>query len=78
MLEQAGPLKDLLTRDAALTPEQVAEAWVASLDEDRFLVLPHPEVAHYYAARANDTEAWLAGMRKLQAKVDELTGVGHE
>jgi NAD(P)-dependent dehydrogenase (short-subunit alcohol dehydrogenase family) len=78
MLEQAGPLKDLLTRDAALTPEQVADAWVASLAEDRFLVLPHPEVAHYYAARATDTDAWLAGMRRLQAKVDQLTGVGHE
>ena len=52
MLEQAGPLKDLLTRDAALTPTQVADAWVASLAEDRFLVLPHPEVGGYYAARA--------------------------
>jgi NAD(P)-dependent dehydrogenase (short-subunit alcohol dehydrogenase family) len=76
MLEQAGPLKDLLTRDAALTPEQVADAWVRSLQEDRFLVLPHPEVAGYYAARAADTDAWLAGMRRLQAKVDEYTGVG--
>jgi NAD(P)-dependent dehydrogenase (short-subunit alcohol dehydrogenase family) len=78
MLEQAGPLKDLLTRDAALTPEQVVDAWVESLADDRFLVLPHPEVAHYYVARASDTDAWLAGMRKLQAKVDQLTGVGHE
>jgi NAD(P)-dependent dehydrogenase (short-subunit alcohol dehydrogenase family) len=76
MLEQAGPLKDLLTRDAALTPDQVADAWVRSLEEDRFLVLPHPEVAGYYAARAADTDAWLAGMRRLQAKVDEFTGVG--
>jgi NAD(P)-dependent dehydrogenase (short-subunit alcohol dehydrogenase family) len=74
MLEQAGPLKDLLTRDAALTPEQVADAWVESLSDDRFLVLPHPEVGQYYAARAQDTDAWLAGMRRLQAKVDELTG----
>ena len=78
MLEQAGPLKDLLTRDAALTPDEVAEAWVASLDDDRFYVLPHPEVGGYYAARAADPDAWLAGMRRLQAKVDELTGVGHE
>ena len=78
MLEQAGPLKDLLTRDAALTPDQVADAWVASLAEDRFLVLPHPEVGGYYAARAADPDAWLAGMRRLQAKVDQVTGVGHE
>ena len=61
MLEQAGPLKDLLTRDAALTPEQVADAWVASLAEDRFLVLPHPEVGSYYAARAADPDALAGG-----------------
>jgi NAD(P)-dependent dehydrogenase (short-subunit alcohol dehydrogenase family) len=77
MLEQAGPLKDLLTRDAALTPEQVADAWVASLGEDRFYVLPHPEVGPYYAARAADPDAWLAGMRRLQGKVDEFMGAGH-
>ena len=76
MLEQAGPLKDLLTRDAALTPEQVADAWVASLAEGRFYVLPHPEVGTYYAARAADPDAWLAGMRRLQGKVDQFIGVG--
>jgi NAD(P)-dependent dehydrogenase (short-subunit alcohol dehydrogenase family) len=72
MLEQAGPLKDLLSRDEALTPEQVADAWVASLDDDPFLVLPHPEVGAYYAGRAADTDGWLAGMRRLQSKVDGL------
>ncbi|WP_370248905.1 SDR family oxidoreductase [Nocardioides sp.] len=74
MLEQAGPLKDLLSHDEALTPEAVADAWVAALEEDRFLVLPHPEVAGYYAARAADTDRWLAGMRRLQTKVDGLAG----
>src|SRR3712207_1273082 len=74
MLEQAGPLKDLLSRDDALTPEQVADAWVESLADDRFLVLPHPQVASYYAARATDTDAWLARMRRLQDKVDMLSG----
>ncbi len=44
MLEQAGPLKDLLSHDEALAPSAVADAWVAALDDDRFLVLPHPEV----------------------------------
>lgn len=74
MLEQSGDLQALLSRDAALAPEAVADAWVASLADDRFLVLPHPEVAGYYAARATDTDRWLAGMRRLQAKVD--TGRG--
>jgi NAD(P)-dependent dehydrogenase (short-subunit alcohol dehydrogenase family) len=71
MLDDAGPLQDLLSRDSALEPEQVADAFVAALADDRFLVLPHPEVAGYYAARATDTDRWLAGMRRLQRKLDE-------
>ncbi len=71
MLEEAGPLQDLLSHDEALTPETVAGCWVDALADDRFLVLPHPEVAAYYAARATDTDRWLGGMRRLQAKLDE-------
>ncbi|MCW2773214.1 MAG: short-chain dehydrogenase/reductase [Nocardioides sp.] len=71
MLDDAGPLQDLLSKDSALEPEQVADAFVAALEDDRFLVLPHPEVAGYYAARATDTDRWLAGMRRLQRKLDE-------
>jgi NAD(P)-dependent dehydrogenase (short-subunit alcohol dehydrogenase family) len=71
MLQDAGPLQELLSRDTALEPEQVADAFVAALEDDRFLVLPHPEVAGYYAARATDTDRWLAGMRRLQHKLDE-------
>ena len=67
MLEEAGPLQDLLSRDAALTPEQVADAWVESLADDRFLVLPHPEVAGYYAARARTPTAGWRGMRTAPA-----------
>ncbi|CUR57863.1 Short-chain dehydrogenase/reductase SDR [metagenome] len=71
MLEEAGPLVGLLSRDTALTPEQVADAFIASLADDRFLVLPHPEVADYYRARATDTDRWLGGMRRLQQKLDD-------
>ena len=73
MLDQAGPLKDLLSHDEALAPAAVAQAWVDSLDDDRFLVLPHPEVVGYYAARAAATDRWLGGMRRLQTKVDSLS-----
>ncbi len=71
MLEEAGPLVGLLSRDTALSPEQVADAFIDSLAEDPFLVLPHPEVADYYLARATDTDRWLGGMRRLQQKLDE-------
>jgi NAD(P)-dependent dehydrogenase (short-subunit alcohol dehydrogenase family) len=70
MLARSGDLEALLSRDSALEPEQVAEATWEALGDDRFLVLPHPEVAGYYAARAHDTDAWLAGMNRLQRKVE--------
>ncbi|GGD23349.1 SDR family oxidoreductase [Nocardioides daphniae] len=72
MLEEAGPLKELLSADSVLSPDDVAQAWVESLADDRFLVLPHPEVADYYRARAGDTDRWLAGMRRIQAGLDAL------
>ena len=70
MLEDAGGLQDLLSHDQALAPEDVAEAAMRGLADDRFLILPHPEVAGYYAGRATDTEHWLAAMRKAQAVLD--------
>jgi NAD(P)-dependent dehydrogenase (short-subunit alcohol dehydrogenase family) len=54
---------------AVLTPEQVAEVVVTGLREERFLLLPHPEVAEFWRRKADDTDRWLAGMRRLQARV---------
>jgi len=50
-------------------PEEVAEAVVAAVRSGQFLVLPHPEVADYEAARATQRERWLGGMRKLAARI---------
>lgn len=52
-----------------LEPEQVADDVVATIREERFFVLPHPEVAGYMQFKANDPDRWLAGMRKLQRRV---------
>ena len=70
MLEESGPLQGLLTRDATVTPDEVADAVWAALDGNDFLVLPHPEVRDYYAQRAAHPDAWLAGMNRLQQKLD--------
>jgi hypothetical protein len=53
-----------------LEPAEVAEVTVAALAEDRFLILPHEEVATYEQARAADRGRWLAAMRRLQARVE--------
>lgn len=54
-----------------LEPEDVAEAVVAALRDERFLVLPHPEVLTFLQRKAQDHERWLAGMRRLQARIAE-------
>jgi hypothetical protein len=43
------------------------------LAEERFLILPHPEVAEYFRRKAGDYERWLRGMRRLQQKADGAT-----
>ena len=54
------------------SPEEVAEVVVAGLDDERFLILPHPEVAEYYRRKADDYDRWLRGMRRMQAHVAAL------
>jgi NAD(P)-dependent dehydrogenase (short-subunit alcohol dehydrogenase family) len=69
MLRQAtGAIGDLL-RASAIDPEAVADAVVAGLEEERFLILPHPEVAEYFRRKASDHDRWLRGMRRLQQKL---------
>jgi short-subunit dehydrogenase len=53
----------------AIEPEQVAEAVVQGLADERFLILPHPDVARFFQNKANDYDHWIVGMRKLQRTV---------
>jgi NAD(P)-dependent dehydrogenase (short-subunit alcohol dehydrogenase family) len=57
------------TAGTMLEPEQVAAAVVEGLRAERFLILPHPEVQTFFARKADDYDRWLAGMRRLQARV---------
>jgi NAD(P)-dependent dehydrogenase (short-subunit alcohol dehydrogenase family) len=70
MLDAAGQAGELLLAASAISPEAVAETVAAALADGRFLILPHPEVAGYYAGRAADTDHWLAAMRKAQGLLD--------
>ncbi|MFD7070698.1 SDR family oxidoreductase [Streptomyces sp. NPDC059913] len=66
MLTAAGSAGELVLAPSAIEPEAVADALLDAMAQDRFLVLPHPEVAGYYRARAKDTDHWLDGMNHLQ------------
>ena len=63
---ERGPLRFLL--EGALEPAQVADAVIAGLAAERFLILPHPEVAEYMRRKVDDYDRWLRGMRRMQAK----------
>ena len=52
-----------------LEPDQVAEVVVQAIADERFLILPHPEVLTFFQRKASDYDRWLAGMRRLQARV---------
>jgi NAD(P)-dependent dehydrogenase (short-subunit alcohol dehydrogenase family) len=51
---------------SVLEAEQVADAVVAGLESERFLILPQPEVAKFFQNKAGDHERWLSSMRKLR------------
>ena len=59
--------------DGVISPADVAEAVVQGLAEEKFLILPHPEVATYRERKTADYDRWLGGMRKLRRKFGNPT-----
>ena len=54
--------------DRVLTAAEVAACVIDGLHADRFLILPHPEAATFFQRRAEDTDRWADGMRRLRRK----------
>jgi NAD(P)-dependent dehydrogenase (short-subunit alcohol dehydrogenase family) len=54
--------------DGLLQPEEVAESVIRGLDEERFLILPHPQVLTYLQRKTSDYDRWLSGMRRLRRR----------
>jgi NAD(P)-dependent dehydrogenase (short-subunit alcohol dehydrogenase family) len=68
MLDATGSAGDLVLQPTAIEPEDVADALFKGIEEDRFLILPHPEVAGYYQVRATEPDRWLSTMNHIQQK----------
>ena len=64
---------EVVLAQGAIEPAAVASAVVDGLTAEQFLILPHPEVADYYRRRATDPDRWLAGMRRLQARINDAS-----
>jgi NAD(P)-dependent dehydrogenase (short-subunit alcohol dehydrogenase family) len=54
--------------DGMIEPEQVADTVIEALAEERFLILPHPQVQTYMERKVSDYDRWIRGMRRLQAR----------
>lgn len=65
----ADPAVAQWVKGSTIDVEAVADAVVQGLAEERFLILPHPEVATFFERKAADYDRWLAGMRKLQSSL---------
>ncbi|MDE0499669.1 MAG: SDR family NAD(P)-dependent oxidoreductase [Acidimicrobiaceae bacterium] len=55
--------------DGVLQPSQLADTVIEAMAEERFLVLPHPEVQTYRERKASDIDRWLSGMRRFQSRL---------
>lgn len=71
MLLDSGAGAGHFLTEGALEPEQVADSVLQGLAQERFLILPHPEVATYFQRKASDYDRWLRGMRRLQQRLME-------
>jgi NAD(P)-dependent dehydrogenase (short-subunit alcohol dehydrogenase family) len=60
--------------DGDLTPEQVAKDALAGIEQETFLILPHPQVLGYMRKKTENYDRWIAGMAKIQAKMREEFG----
>jgi len=54
------------TADGILPADEVAEATLQAIRDEKFLVLPHEEVAKYMLNKVQDYDRWIGGMAKLQ------------
>lgn len=52
--------------DGIIEPEQLARTVVETIREERFYVLPHPEVEEYVRRKGDNIDRWLNGMRRLR------------
>ncbi len=58
--------KAVIEAGGVLEPLDVADVVVAALAEERFLVLPHPEVLDFFRRKGSDYDRWIGGMQRYQ------------
>jgi NAD(P)-dependent dehydrogenase (short-subunit alcohol dehydrogenase family) len=60
--------------DGDLSPAQVAEDALRGIEQENFLILPHPQVIDYMRKKSENYDRWIGGMAKIQARMREEYG----
>lgn len=62
-------MTSVVTAGTPLSPDDVADALLAAIEEGRFFALPHVEVGTMYARKAADTDQWISGMQRFRSSL---------
>ena len=62
------------SNDGNLSPEQVAQDVLTGLEQETFVILPHPQVLGYMRKKTENYDRWISGMAKIQARMRESYG----
>jgi NAD(P)-dependent dehydrogenase (short-subunit alcohol dehydrogenase family) len=60
--------------DPVIEPEDAAAIVLAGIEEERFLILPHPQVEGYMAFKGTQPERWLGAMRQMLGDARQTAG----
>jgi NAD(P)-dependent dehydrogenase (short-subunit alcohol dehydrogenase family) len=63
--------------DGVITAQDVAEAAMLGLRAEKFLILPHPNVAGYMKMKGENYERWIGGMVKLRRRIAQAKAAAH-
>jgi NAD(P)-dependent dehydrogenase (short-subunit alcohol dehydrogenase family) len=60
--------------DGDLSPAHVSLDALRGVEQETFLILPHPQVLDYMRRKTENYDRWIGGMAKIQAKMREDFG----
>lgn len=72
MIDDTDPIHRYLHLHS-MSADQAAESIVNGIRAEEFLILPHPEVAEFFAMKSDDYDRWLRGMQRLREKLTAPT-----
>ncbi|MEZ6062574.1 MAG: SDR family oxidoreductase [Planctomycetaceae bacterium] len=68
MIDDSDPIHRYLHLHS-ISADDVAESVVQGMKDERFLILPHPQVAEFFNLKADNYDRYIRGMQRLRQKL---------